>query len=104
MAERRTVVVLLTDGLPNDVPPADDGRVETTILRAAEQVKARGASLYTIGLGTALDVDADLLRAMASSPGQYLEAPDASDLGRLYAGIAREIRCPGGGQWPGGGR
>ena len=45
------VVILLTDGLPNQVPYAEDGTVETTILRYAVAAKAAGVVMYTIGVG-----------------------------------------------------
>jgi Mg-chelatase subunit ChlD len=90
------VVVLLTDGRPNLVPAADDGKVETTVLRAADAARAGGARVYTVGVGTAEDVDGDLLRGMASEPSGYLYTPDAEDLRAAYAGLAGTVRCPGG--------
>jgi hypothetical protein len=93
---RVPVVILLTDGLPNQVPPAEDGRMETTILRAAQQAKDRGVRLHTIGVGAPNDIDEPLLVAMASDPRLYAYAPDAEDLVAIYAGLAGTIRCPPG--------
>jgi Mg-chelatase subunit ChlD len=90
----RPVVVLLTDGIPNRVPPAEDGRQETTVLRKAEILKATGATVYTIGLGRAEQVAQHLLVQVASSPELYYYAPDAGDLAGIYAQIAGELVCP----------
>jgi Mg-chelatase subunit ChlD len=87
------VVLLLTDGLPNRVPPAEDGRPETTILRAADEAKRAGIRIYTVGLGQQVQISADLLRAIASTPGMYREAPDASALRSIYTELAGVVRC-----------
>lgn len=81
------VVVLLTDGRP-DVGTAD------AALRAAEEGRASGLTIYTIGLGD--DVDADFLRAIATTPGHFLAAPDADALESIYDDLARDLPCPGG--------
>lgn len=94
------IVILLTDGLPNRVPPAEDGRPETTILRAAERLKQAGAQVYTIGLGRREEVNADLLQTVASSPGHYRYAPDAGDLAGIYTRIGLDLVCPASGLWP----
>ena len=90
------VVILLTDGLPNQVPYAEDGSMATTVLRAAVRAQARGARLFTIGVGAPDDIDARLLEGMAGDAGRYAYAPDAEDLGAIYAGLAGTIRCPPG--------
>ncbi len=87
------VVVLLTDGMPNRVPPGEDGRPETTVLRAADALKASGARVYTIGLGMPGDIDKALLRAIASDPSLYRYAPDAEDLSAIYADLATIVGC-----------
>jgi Mg-chelatase subunit ChlD len=74
------VIVLLTDGQAA-VEPA---------LRAAAFAKARGVLIFTIGLGS--DVNADLLRSMASSPQDYFFAPAASDLAAIYQRISRVVQ------------
>jgi hypothetical protein len=98
--ERASIVVLLTDGLPNQVPPAEDGRPETTILRAAEQLKGLAAAVITIGLGQSGDIDAELLRAVATSPNDFHNAPDAEDLRAIYTAIAGERSCSAIPPWP----
>ena len=89
------MVVLLTDGLPNRVPtPAAGGSQEDTVLAVAAELKAAGIRLYTIGVGRpdapelADRINPDLLRAAASGPELYFEAPDAEDLARIYGEVA----------------
>jgi Mg-chelatase subunit ChlD len=103
IAANAPVVVLLTDGLPNRVPtPAPAGSQEDTVLAAAARLKASGAQLFTIGVGTGdapdiLDrINVDLLRAAASRPDMFFQAPDAEDLARIYAEVAVTLRCPAG--------
>ena len=88
--------MLLTDGLPSQVPPAEDGSVATTVLRAAEAARGDGARIYTIGLGTPGEVDAALLTGVAGDPGRYLYAPDAEGLRDVYEAIASDFVCPPG--------
>jgi streptogramin lyase len=89
--ENKSVIILLTDGLPNPVGPDE-------VLRVADAVKASGITIYTIGLGK--DVNADLLRAVASWPNAYYPSPGGDDLAELYRRIARVIYCPGTVFWP----
>lgn len=94
------VVILLTDGLPNQVPPAEDGRMETTVLRAAADAKRQGVIVYTVGLGAPEDIDAALLRDIADDPSMYADAPDGEDLAAIYATLAARVRCaPGRHSW-----
>jgi len=73
------------------------GRARQLLERAvAEQAKARGVRLYTIGIGQPLDIDAELLRDMASAPDMFYYSPDGEDLAAIYAQIAYTIACPGG--------
>jgi len=91
--ERHRAVILMTDGLPNRVPPAEDGRPETTVLQAADEVKRQDAMLYTIGLGMPSDVDEVLLRAAASSSSRYHYAPDGEDLVSIFAALGSVVGC-----------
>jgi uncharacterized repeat protein (TIGR01451 family) len=72
-------LVLLTDGHANE----EDAR------SAADQAKAAGTLLFTIGLGS--DADHDLLRELASSPDSYYYAPTSAGLTAIYAEIATVI-------------
>lgn len=77
------VVILLTDGLQNgDAAP---------VRRAAEDLKAAGALIYTIGLGD--EVDRALLEQAASSADRFYSSPSASDLAAIYAQISERLRC-----------
>jgi len=94
-ATNAAALVLLTDGRSNPQPAAD------AVARAAE-AKAAGVTVFTIGLGDDLDVDA--LVAMASrEPGTgrpyYYHAPEAEELAGIYGRIAVDIPCPPGAFW-----
>jgi Mg-chelatase subunit ChlD len=99
------VIVLLTDGLPNGVPPGPGGTQEETVLAVAERARAAGLRLYTIGVGQADAADpayrlnAALLRAVASQPDMYYETVDAAELAAIYAGIAYTLGCPPEANW-----
>lgn len=89
------VIVLMTDGRPSE------GSAEAA-RAAAGAARGLGITLYTIGLGE--DVDAVLLRELATTPAHYVAAPEASDLEQIYAEIAGELPCPRGVVWPARGR
>lgn len=89
---RQPMIVLLTDGRAS-APSAD-------VLAAAQRARD-GRKVFTIGLGD--DIDRDLLRAVASSPALYHEAPTSAELAGVYAGIAGTLPCPGGAVWGVGG-
>lgn len=77
---RRTVLVLLTDGTSNagEMPP----------LPAAKLAAASGLRIYTIGVGAGADsdLDADTLQAIArETGGAYFHAADAAALQQAYA-------------------
>lgn len=74
------VMVLMTDGRPT---------YRTEALNVAEQIKAKGITLYTIGLGA--DIDTDLMTRMASSTDRYYVANSELDLAAVYADIGRRI-------------
>ncbi|MEO8082587.1 MAG: VWA domain-containing protein [Ardenticatenales bacterium] len=75
------VVVLMTDGRPSG------GRTDT--VAAADQIRAKGITIYTIGLGP--DIDTDLLKSIASSPDRFYAANSELDLAAVYADIGRRI-------------
>jgi hypothetical protein len=87
----RLVMIVLTDGLPNPIPPEQ-------VVAAAAQAKAAGQTIYTIGVGD--DVDANLLRAVASTPSGFYGAPDGEALNRIYSAIAAVIPCLETRWWP----
>ncbi len=100
-AGNATVLILLTDGLPNRVPtPVPTGSQGDTVLGWARTVKNRGITVYTVGLGqpNSADplqgIDMSLLRAVASRPEYFYHAPDGEDLAAIYAQIAPSLGCP----------
>jgi uncharacterized protein YegL len=82
--ENNPVIVLLTDGTPTGATPED-------VRAAASRAKDGGIQVFTIGLG--LDVDATLLRDVASRPEWYYPAADTNDLEAIYGKIVVEIPC-----------
>lgn len=82
-------IILLTDGRP-------DPGTEDAVLRAADELRSV-AAIFTIGLGA--DIDAALLRRVASRPDMYFEAPATDDLEAIYRQIAGSLPCPGGEIW-----
>lgn len=107
------VMIMLTDGLPNKVPPAEDGSMNTTVLNSATAAKDTGIWVFTIGVGS-IDpnapilerVDAELLKAAATTPQDFYHDPTAEDLDEIYQQIISVINpCPGrhdynGTPWP----
>ena len=87
------MIILLTDGRPN-------GTTREAVLERAAELKQAGVRVYSIGLGAGEDLDPELLRAIASSPSLYRQAPDAAELETLYRELAGRIRCPAGRQLP----
>lgn len=79
-AGSQPVIVLMSDGRPNTGGDP---------LAAAAAAKAAGSRIFTIGLGTG--VDPDLMRALASTPGDYFYAPDSTQLAGIYQQIAGVI-------------
>ncbi len=106
-ADRIPVMILLTDGLPNRVPtPMPAGTQEETVFDAAAAAKAEGVEIFAIGVGRPeaedpIDrVNADLLRAVATSPDMAFVTPDAEELAAIYARIAVRLPCPPERFWP----
>jgi Mg-chelatase subunit ChlD/DNA-binding beta-propeller fold protein YncE len=85
-ADAKPVLILLTDGIHHDSPKGDQDVYD----RAAE-LKARGALIYTIGLGQ--EIQEDLLRAVATTPEGYFPSPSTQDLADIYAQITEQIPC-----------
>jgi Mg-chelatase subunit ChlD len=102
--ESAPVMVLFTDGQPNRVPMAEDGHVETTVLRSAAAAKNAGVTVYTVSVGRAVgadpEVNAALMREAASAPHQYYSAPDAGKLASIYSTLTEVIPCGGARYWP----
>lgn len=78
------VVLLLTDGRPNR-----DGQPYVEAFIAAARARARGAIVYTIGLGT--NIAADLLTQMAGSSTRFFAAPTAGELAPIYEELSETV-------------
>lgn len=78
--EVSAVIILLTDGVESD----------GSSVATAESIKDAGIRLVTIGLGP--DTNEDLLRIMASTPGDYYFAPQSADLASIYESIAHHVK------------
>ena len=79
-------IVLVTDGRHSGAGGT------ASVLVAANRARVGGFVVFTVGLGA--DIDADLLRQVASVPENYRAAPDTSELVLIYEKIAKEIPCP----------
>ncbi len=81
----RKVVVLLTDGLATSPDPDPDAFART----AAESVRAAGVTLYTIGLGTSVNMS--FLRSLATEEKFAFAAPSTDTLDSIYDEITASI-------------
>lgn len=75
------VVVMMTDGKPTTTDGLD---------AAAQSLKATGATVYTIGLGSTINDDI-LKNTVASRPDLYYAAPTDAQLALVYRNIARSL-------------
>ncbi len=78
------VMILLTDGLPNE--PAGTNATNYCIIKA-NLAKQAGTRLITIGLGTNGDIDVNLLTTLASSPSDFIWATNTDALLPIYHSI-----------------
>ncbi len=86
----KKVIVLLTDGVANYPEKKGDTLYASTVaLDRSAFAKQQGIEIYTIGLGTKLDVD--FLKNIASAPDHYYEAITSGDLMPVYTQIATAI-------------
>jgi Mg-chelatase subunit ChlD/DNA-binding beta-propeller fold protein YncE len=83
-AGSQRVVILLSDGQPT-VGTAEGAVAEAALLKRA------GTTVFTIGLGA--DVDATLLKQIATSAGHYYFAPGPTDLAEIYRRVAGNLPC-----------
>ncbi len=85
-APPRQVVILLTDGKAN--APEEPGG-ELFAQEKAQEAKADGIVIYTIGLGN--KVNAEFLASTASSPDNYYQAATSKDLEGIYRSVSEAI-------------
>lgn len=83
VAGHTPAVILLTDGNPEGAYAAD-------VRTAAQRFHAAGIQLYTVGLGA--DVNAALLREIATAPDHYYQSPTPEELAAIYTRLAGELR------------
>jgi Mg-chelatase subunit ChlD len=83
--EARKVLVLLTDGLAT----APDEDPEAFALDNAKLLKDAGISVFSIGLGT--NVNMEFVTALASAPSQAYQAVSTSDLDQIYRVITASL-------------
>jgi Mg-chelatase subunit ChlD len=83
--DARSVIVLLTDGLAT--APGEDP--DAYALEEAAKAAAEDITVFTIGLGQAVNMD--FLRSIASTPEQAYAAPATSTLRSIYSAITAAI-------------
>lgn len=84
-SDARKVMVLFTDGKATAPDPDPNAHAHS----AAENAKAAGITLFTIGLGG--DLDRPLLEEIASSPDRAYTALDTRALDQIYRSITSAI-------------
>jgi Mg-chelatase subunit ChlD len=89
----RRLAVLLTDGRINRVPPAADGRPETTVLERARALRVAGVELVVVGVGSNEEVYGRLLQELAGHDSRYIVAGDAAALHGAFASLESRFRC-----------
>jgi len=103
-------MILMTDGVPNRWPrypanhachedpdlwpdesgDADEDKARDCVIYYADQAKAKGVAIFTIGLG--MNVDGPLLQAVAETTGgDYFHAQRAEELNAVFDEIANRI-------------
>lgn len=90
----RKIIVLMSDGLPND-GPNENGSYEDALITYAEELKNKGYYVYTLGFfenvyGGELTGAQNLMESMAS-PGLHYEVKSADDLIFFFEDIANQI-------------
>ncbi|MCA9875480.1 MAG: VWA domain-containing protein, partial [Anaerolineales bacterium] len=85
-ADASQVLIIITDGQDGG---GFLGLPDSSLRSKANDIKAQGIRIITIGLGP--DVDEDLLQDLASQPADYHFAPSANNLAQLYADIGSTV-------------
>ena len=91
--DARPIIVIMTDGVPNR-PTKADGKSDEAYaanyaMQIATEAKKDNISVYSIGLGS--DLNIDLLTSIATKPEQFYQAASGADLGKVYQQIANAI-------------
>jgi hypothetical protein len=61
-------------------------------LQHAQELKAKGIKIYTIGLGSSSEIDPAYLRSLSSGDGFTYIAPTSADLEAVFNKIAKDIK------------
>lgn len=88
----KRAIVLLTDGIPTE--PVLAGSPKNPVIAAqnmANEIKAKGIEIYTIGLGK--DVDENFLKSISTDDSHYFNAPNKETLSNVYSKISKSL-CP----------
>lgn len=92
-ADSRPIIVMLTDGIPTrPIDPNkknDELYSSTAALNVAQAAKAQNISIYTIGLGS--DLNIKLLEDIATKPEQFYQAASGAELSTVYKKISTAI-------------
>jgi Mg-chelatase subunit ChlD len=83
VAGHTPAVILLTDGNP-------EGAYAEDVRTAAQRLREAGIQLYTVGLDA--DVNAALLREIATAPDHFYQSPSPDQLALIYTRLAGELR------------
>ncbi len=91
--DSRPIIVMLTDGIPtrptDPMKKDDTAYAEKAAFNAAQSAKSQGITLYTIGLGS--DLNIKLLQDMATKPEQFYQAASGAELSTVYQKISTAI-------------
>jgi hypothetical protein len=80
------IIVMLSDGRPW-------GTDETAVLAAANNAKAAGITIYTIGYGE--NANQNVLRGAASSKEHYYFSPSTAEINQIFTDIINSLPCYG---------
>ncbi len=98
VAHGQPIIILLSDGLPNFTLAGNqnDAQAYREVLDLASEAGEKQYCIYTVGFGTGMEVDEDLLREVAqrSGCGDYFRAADADELAQVYVRL-RHISAGG---------
>jgi Flp pilus assembly protein TadG len=94
----RKALVLMTDGM-NTLSPdgayhtnSDTGQANAYTLEACKEAKNQNLEIFTITFGNSVPNSVkDMLEACATTPGQYFNAKNVSELTGAFQGIANEL-------------
>ncbi len=90
--DSKKAIILLTDGVPTE--PTKLGEAEYPSISAqqvAQDIKAAGISIYTIGLGK--NVSESFLKSISTEDSYYFNAPSKETLSNIYNQIGKSL-CP----------